>query len=92
MDILTFGWGSPISTKRPRPTRVCRTATLAVIFREVCLGTRSANGSENVAIFASIAETAKLRGCETLEIFEALLTGPPETAHEILFPKVARAG
>jgi hypothetical protein len=65
---------------------------LAVIFREVCLGTRSANGSENVAIFASIAETAKLRGCETLEIFEALLTGPPETAHEILFPKVARAG
>ena len=63
-----------------------------VIFRKVCLGTRSANGSENVAIFASIAETAKLRGCETLEIFEALLTGPPETAHEILFPTAARAG
>jgi transposase len=63
-----------------------------VIFRKVCLGTRSATGSENLAIFASVVETARLRGCETLEIFEALLTDPPETAHEILFPEAARAG
>lgn len=65
---------------------------MLVFFRKVCLGTRNANGSENVAIFASIAETAKLRGCETSEIFEALLTGPPETAHKILFPEAAMAG
>jgi len=63
-----------------------------VIFRKVCLGTRSATGSDNVAVFASVVETAKLRGCQTLEIFEALLTEPPETAHEILFPEAARAG
>ena len=63
-----------------------------MIFRKVCLGTRSTTGSENVAIFASVIETAELRGCETLEIFEALPTEPPETAHEILFPKAARAG
>ena len=63
-----------------------------VIFRKVCLGTRSATGSENVAIFASVVETTKLRGYETLEIFAALLTEPAETAHEILFPETARAG
>jgi hypothetical protein len=63
-----------------------------VIFRKVCLGTRSATGSENVAIFASVVETAKLRGYETLEICAALLTEPTETAHEILFPETARAG
>lgn len=63
-----------------------------VIFRKVCFGTRSANGSENVAVFASIVETAKIRGCSAIEIFEALLTEPPEIAHEMLFPAVARAG
>ena len=63
-----------------------------VIFRKVCPGTRSAAGSENIAIFAGVVETAKLLGCETWEIFEALLTKPPERAHEILFPEAARAG
>jgi hypothetical protein len=63
-----------------------------VIFRKVCFGTRSANGSENVAVFASIVETAKIRGCSALDIFEALLTEAPETAHEMLFPAAARAG
>lgn len=58
-----------------------------VIFRKVCLGTRSATGSVNIATFASIVETAKLRGCSTLEILEALLTAPPEKAHGILFPE-----
>jgi len=52
----------------------------------------SANGSENVAVFASIVETAKIRGCSALDIFEALLTEPPETAHGMLFPAAARAG
>jgi len=46
----------------------------------------------SIAIFASVVETANLRGCETSEIFEALLTDSPETAHEILFPEAARAG
>ena len=63
-----------------------------MIFRKVDPGTRSAAGSENVAVFASVVETAKLRGCETLEIFEALLNKPTERAHEILFPEAARAG
>jgi hypothetical protein len=55
-----------------------------VIFRKVCLGTRSATGSENVAIFASVVETAKLRVCETLKIFEALLTEPRNTPRDPL--------
>jgi hypothetical protein len=63
-----------------------------VIFRKVCFGTCSAYRSEHVAVFASIVETAKLRGCSALDIFEALLTDAPETAHEMLFPAAARAG
>ncbi len=42
----------------------------------VCLRTRSGKGSENVATFASIVETAKLRGYSLLENLEALLTEP----------------
>ena len=63
-----------------------------VIFRKVCPGTRRESGSENLAIFASIAETARLRGCDTAEIFETLLTRQPERAHEILFREAAGAG
>jgi hypothetical protein len=63
-----------------------------VIFRKVRLGTRSATGSENIASFASIVETARLRGCSTLEILEALPTAPPEKAHDIVFPKAAGQG
>jgi hypothetical protein len=48
--------------------------------------------SENIAIFSSVLETATLRGCETLEIFEALLTEPPGMANEISNPMAARAG
>jgi len=44
------------------------------------------------SVFASIVETAKIRGCSALDIFEALLTEAPETAHEMLFPAAARAG
>ena len=74
----------------PTNSHAARALRPLVIFRRVCFGTRSANGSENVAVFASIVETAKLRGRSTLEIFEALLTDAPETAHGMLFPAAAR--
>lgn len=56
------------------------------------LSTRSATGSESVAFFTSIVETAELRGWCTQNILEAMFTEPSETAHEILFPGAARAG
>jgi len=87
------GWKDPGSRSKLLDTEfVPWYSVFLTPFSQVCLGTRSATGSENVAIFASVVKTAKLRGCETLEIFEALPTEPPETAHEILFPAAARAG
>jgi len=79
--------------KQPRRAlRAERALRPLVFFRKVCPGTRSEPGSENLAIFASIAETARLRGCDTSEIFETLLNRQPERAHEILFPEAAGAG
>ena len=56
-----------------------------VIFRKVCMGTRSRQGSENIGIFGSLAQTAKLQGCPVINLFQALLTGSPELAQDILF-------
>ena len=56
-----------------------------VIFRKVCHGTRSQQGSENIAIFSSLTQTAKLQECPALELFEALLTGSPDSAHDLIF-------
>jgi len=56
-----------------------------VIFRKVCMGTRSQRGSENIGIFASLAQTAKLQECPAIDLFQALLTGSPSSAQEVLF-------
>ncbi len=56
-----------------------------VIFRKVCMGTRSRQGSENIGIFASLVQTAKLQQCCAIDLFLALLTGPADQAHEVLF-------
>ncbi len=56
-----------------------------VIFRKVCMGTRSQQGSENIGIFASLTQTAKLQKCPAIDLFLALLTGSPAQAHEVLF-------
>jgi len=56
-----------------------------VIFRKVCHGSRSRQGSENIAIFSSLTQTAKQQECPTLELFEVLLTGSPASAHNLLF-------
>ena len=56
-----------------------------VIFRKVCMGTRSRQGSENIGIFPSLTQPAKLQQCSVIDLFLAMLTGPAEQAHEILF-------
>lgn len=43
-----------------------------VIFRKVCLCTRSPTGSENISIFGSLTQTAELQGSHPLEMFRAL--------------------
>jgi len=56
-----------------------------VIFRKICMGTRSQKGSENIAIFSSIAQTAKLQNAPLRPILNALLTGTTLEAQKKLF-------
>jgi hypothetical protein len=46
--------------------------TTIIIFRKVCLCTRSSTGSDNFSIFGSLTQTAALHGSRPLEIFRAL--------------------
>lgn len=56
-----------------------------VIFRKVCMGTRSSQGSENIAVFTSLTQTAKLQQASVLELFKELLVGTPARAQDIIF-------
>ena len=56
-----------------------------VIFRKVCMGSRSPQGSRNIAVFNSLAETAKLQECPAIDLFETLLTRPAADAYDLLF-------
>ena len=56
-----------------------------VVFRKVCMGTRSKQGSGNIAIFNSLTETAKLQQSSVLDLFQVLLTGTEAQAQEVLF-------
>ncbi len=56
-----------------------------VIFRKVCMGTRSGQGSQNIAIFNSLTQTAKLQKCSALDLFQSLLTGSTAQAQDVLF-------
>lgn len=56
-----------------------------VIFRKVCMGTRSEEGSRNIGIFTSLSQTAKLQNGSVLDLFRNLLTGNVATAQDVLF-------
>lgn len=56
-----------------------------VIFRKVCMGTRSEEGSRNIGIFTSLTQTAKLQKSSVLDLFRNLLTGTAAKALGVLF-------
>ena len=60
-----------------------------VIFRKVCLGSRSRTGSENITIFSSLAQTAKLQQGNVLDLFQALFGGSVSHAHAQVFPETS---
>jgi transposase len=60
-----------------------------VIFRKVCLGSRSRTGSENVTIFSSLAQTTKLQDGNVIDLFQALFAGSVSQAHAQIFPNTA---
>ncbi len=49
------------------------------------MGTRSTTGSENVAVFASITQTASLQGADLLNVFEQLFRESPIHAQDAIF-------
>lgn len=57
-----------------------------VIFRKVCMGSRSEAGSKNIAVFSSILQTGKLQSADLIEILRQLLVGSPEQVHSAIFP------
>lgn len=57
-----------------------------VIFRKVCLGSRSRTGSKNVAVFSSLAQTVKQQKGSVIDLFQSLLRTSVDRAHEQLFP------
>ena len=56
-----------------------------VIFRKVCLGTRSATGSENLSVLGSLTQTAKLQNAPLVNTFQSLLTGSPAQTQDLIF-------
>jgi transposase len=56
-----------------------------VIFRKVCMGTRSLTGSENIAVFSSLTQTSRLQGASLIDLFAELLTGSPASAQDVIF-------
>jgi hypothetical protein len=56
-----------------------------VIFQKVCMGTRSAIGSENISVFASLTQTAALHGAKVIDMFRALFRSSPNHAQDVIF-------
>lgn len=66
-----------------------------VIFRKVCMGTRSATGSANISIFGSLTQTAALQGAKVIDMFRALFRSSPNHAQDVIFgcpPKANLSG
>ena len=56
-----------------------------VIFRKICFGTRSAEGSRSHSVLPSLLLTARHQGRHPLEFFQTLLTAEVAEAQAALF-------
>jgi len=56
-----------------------------VIFRKICMGTRSAEGSYSHSVLPSLVLTAKRQGKHPLAFFETLFTQDTATAQAALY-------
>ena len=62
-----------------------------VIFRKVCLCTRSSTGSQNLSVFGSLTQTAALHGNHLIEMFRALFKSSPVAAQDVIFGTTCEA-
>ena len=79
---IRFG-GAPTNNHAERALRPL------VIFRKVCLGSRSRTGSENVTIFSSLAQTTKLQNGDVLDLFRAMFGATASEVHSQIFPNTS---
>jgi len=56
-----------------------------VIFRKICFGTRSAQGSYSHSVLPSLLMTAKRQGKHPLTFFQTLFTADTPTAQAVLY-------
>jgi transposase len=56
-----------------------------VIFRKICMGTRSETGSENISVFGSLTQTIALQSARYIDMFRALFTQSPNDAQDAIF-------
>jgi hypothetical protein len=56
-----------------------------VIFRKICMGTRSAGGSYTHSVLPSLLVTAQRRGRHPLNFFETLFVSKTQTAQAALY-------
>ena len=81
-EVFTFiRFGGP-----PTNNHAERALRPLVIFRKVCLGSRSRTGSENVTIFSSLSQTTKLQEGKAIELFQSLFGSSVSHAQAQVFP------
>jgi hypothetical protein len=56
-----------------------------VLFRKTSRGTRNETGSENITLFASLLQTAKLQQASVITLLKALLSGTPSATQAAVF-------
>jgi len=56
-----------------------------VIFRKICFGTRSKDGSHSHSVLPSLVLTAKRQGVHPLKFFNALFSSDTSKAQSVLF-------
>lgn len=71
----------------PTNNQAERTLRPLVIFRKVCMGTRSRTGSENVAVFNSLLETTRRQNGDPLNLLLQLFVGELKDVHAAIFPQ-----
>jgi hypothetical protein len=56
-----------------------------VIYRKICFGTRSTDGSYSHSVLPSLLLTAKRQGEQPLDFFQTLFTCDTDTAQKVLY-------
>ncbi len=56
-----------------------------VIFRKICFGTRSKDGSHSHSVLPSLVLTAKRQGVHPLKFFNALFSSDTSKAQSVLY-------